>query len=179
MKQPRKLWWTINPAEVRFCFICGGKLRKRFVPADKKIRLVCSSCLHITYLNPKSVAGLIPVLPDGRIALLKRNIEPGFGKWTYPAGYQEIGESVSDAAQRETLEEICVRVKLKKLVGVYSYAGAGVVTTVFVGRVPRGERPRPGEESQDVKLFKIDELPWKDLAFRSTVAGLKDWIKSL
>jgi ADP-ribose pyrophosphatase YjhB (NUDIX family) len=118
-------------------------------------------------------------LPDGRVALLKRSIEPGFGKWTYPAGYQEIGESVADAAVRETHEEICVRVKLTGLVGVYSYAGAGVVASVFVGRVPKSQRPRPGEESQDVKLFKIEELPWKELAFRSTTDALKDWIKSL
>lgn len=147
------------------------------VPNDGRKRLVCRVCFHITYLNPKSVAGLIPVLPDGRVVLLKRDIEPGKGKWSYPAGYQEVGESIETAARRETYEEILTRIRITKLLGVYSYANSGAVTTVFVGRVLKGEKPRPGEESQDVKFFKPERIPWGDLAFRSTTDALKDWVK--
>ncbi len=178
MKEKRAFWWTADHTRIRFCFICGGALAWLYVPADKKNRLVCKKCLHITYTNPKSVAGMIPVASDGRVALLKRNIEPGFGKWTYPAGYQELGETVADAAIRETYEEICARVKVERLLNIYSYADSGVITSVFVGRLKRGEKPRPGEESQEVRLYRPSDLPWKDLAFRSTVTGLKEWLKS-
>jgi ADP-ribose pyrophosphatase YjhB (NUDIX family) len=169
MKRRTEFWWTST---------CGGKLASTWVPRDQQKRLVCRICYHITYLNPKSVAGVIPVMPDGRVALLKRNIEPALGKWSYPAGYQEIGESVAEAAARECDEEICVRPKITKLLGIYSYPNAGVVTTVYVARVPRGMKPKPGIESQDVKLFKRSELPWRDLAFRSTIDALKDWMKA-
>lgn len=174
----KKLWWSSVHDDIKFCFVCGGSLVLRLVPADKKKRLVCRACMHITYLNPKSVAGLIPVMPDGRIALLRRNIEPGRGKWSYPAGYQEIGESVAEAAVRETEEEINTRTRITKLLGVYSYPDSGIVTVVYVGRVPRGEKPSPGVEAQQVEFFSARKIPWKDLAFRSTIDALKDWVDS-
>src|SRR5437870_4707108 len=102
----RGAWWTAQIKAVRKCFACGGALVSRYVPAEKHRRLVCLDCGAITYINPKVVAGMIPVASDGRVALLKRNIEPAMGKWTHPAGFLEIGESVEEAARRETQEEI-------------------------------------------------------------------------
>lgn len=175
----RGLWWMAMQRRIKHCFVCGGRLNRRHVPAEGRRRQVCKVCGEITYVNPKVVAGLIPVMPDGRIALLRRAIEPAKGKWTYPAGYQEMGESVADAAARETWEEIRVKVKVEGMLGVYSYPDAGVVTIVFVGRVPKGQKPRPGEESQEVQLFSRKELPWKGLAFRSTNEAIKDWLKGV
>lgn len=172
----RGLWWQAFQRRFRHCFVCGSRLGHRHVAAEGRRRLVCEDCGEITYINPKVVAGLIPVLPDGRVALLKRDIEPAKGKWSYPAGYLEMGESVAEAAARETREEICTHVTVGDMLGVYSYADAGVVTIVYVGDVKRGEKPRPGEESQEVVLFSPDEIPWADLAFRSTTEALKDWI---
>jgi len=172
----RGLWWQAFQGRFRHCFVCGHALGRKHVHAEGRRRLVCQDCGEITYINPKVVAGLIPVMPDGRIALLRRDIEPAKGKWSNPAGYMEMGETVADAAARETWEEIRVRIKVGEMLGVYSYADAGVVTIVFVGQVKRGQKPRPGEESQDVQLFSPDALPWKDLAFRSTTEALKDWL---
>ncbi len=174
----KKLWFSMDLRDLLYCFVCGNKLRKEPIPGDKKKRLVCVSCRHISYTNPKSVAGLIPLMPDGRVALLRRNLEPGFGKWSFPAGFQELGESSTDAAARETMEEICARAKATRLLGVYSYPESNVVTVVYVGKVLRGERPHPGVESIEVKYFRPAEIPWKDLAFRSTREALKDWVKS-
>ena len=53
-----------------------------------------------------------------------------------------------------------------------------LLDAVSVGKVPRDQKPRPGEESQDVRLFAPSEIPWKDLAFRSTTDALKDWMVS-
>lgn len=172
----RGLWWQAFQKRFRHCFVCGSRLGHRHVAAEGRRRLVCEGCGEITYINPKVVAGLIPVLRDGRVALLRRDIEPAKGKWSYPAGYLEMGESVADAAARETWEEIRTRVTVRDMLGVYSYADAGVVTIVYVGDVKTGERPRPGEESQEVELFRVDAIPWDELAFRSTTEALKDWI---
>ncbi len=174
----RGLWWMAMQRRIKHCFVCGGRLDRRHVAAEGRRRQVCVACGEITYVNPKVVAGLIPVLPDGRVALLRRDIEPARGKWTYPAGYQEMGESVGEAAARETWEEIRLRVKAERMVGVYSYPDAGVVTIVFTARVSRGQKPRPGEESQEVQVFSASDIPWADLAFRSTADALKDWIKT-
>jgi ADP-ribose pyrophosphatase YjhB (NUDIX family) len=173
----RGLWWMAMQRRIKYCFVCGGRLNRRHVPSEGRRRHVCKACGEITYVNPKVVAGLIPVMPDGRVAMLRRDIEPARGKWSYPAGYQEMGESVADAAARETWEEIRAKVRVGEMIGIYSYADAGVVTIVFEGRVLKGEKPRPGEESQNVELFSVDKLPWRDLAFRSTTDALKDWIR--
>jgi ADP-ribose pyrophosphatase YjhB (NUDIX family) len=178
MKRASKLWWSTDVADIQFCFACGGSLSLERIPSDKRKRLVCGDCRHIMYLNPKSVAGLIPVMPDGRVALLQRAIEPGHGKWSYPAGYQELGETVREAAARETWEEICVRPTVEKLLNIYSYKDAGVITTVFIGRVSRG-RPSAGHESQAVRLYEPKKIPWSKLAFRSTVDALRDYVETL
>jgi ADP-ribose pyrophosphatase YjhB (NUDIX family) len=174
----RGFWWKEQQKQIRHCFQCGATLKTKYVREEGKHRRVCSKCVAITYTNPKVVAGCIPVMPDGRIVLLKRTIEPARGKWSYPAGYMEMGETVAQAAARETHEEVCARVKVGKQVGVYSYADAGVVTIIFEGRVPRGEKPCAGSECDEVIFVKPKDIPWKKLAFRSTVDALKDWVKN-
>ena len=118
-------------------------------------------------------------MPDGRVVLIKRDIDPGRGKWSFPAGYVELGETVRDAAARETLEEVKTRVRIVRQVGVYSYPDAGTVTITYLGRVRRGEKPAAGHECSDVMIVRPTEIPWKQLAFRSTVDALKDWKRKM
>ncbi|MEZ5285952.1 MAG: NUDIX domain-containing protein [Vicinamibacterales bacterium] len=49
--------------------------------------------------------GTIIAGPDGRIVLVRRAIEPGYGKWVFPGGYVDRGEEVTLAAIREAREE--------------------------------------------------------------------------
>ncbi|MCB4757466.1 MAG: NUDIX hydrolase [Elusimicrobia bacterium] len=167
--------WQKGARRIKRCYVCGHALASRTVREEGRRRLVCRACGEITYVNPKVVCAVIPVLSDGRLVLLKRKIEPGRGLWSYPAGFMEMKETVVEAARREAAEEIGVKVNVGDMIGVYSYRDAGVVTIVFEGKVPKGQRPRAGEEADEVKLFKIEDIPWKKLAFRSTVHGLRDW----
>lgn len=140
-------------------------------------RRTCAACGTITYTNPRVVAGCVPIAPDGRVMLLKRSIEPARGKWSYPAGYVEIGETVKTAAARETEEEIGVHVRIGNQIGIYSYVDAGVVTIVYEGFVRKGEKPRTTAEASDVQIVRPTEIPWEKLAFRSTIHALEDWAK--
>ena len=90
---------------VKFCRNCGTAVVNK-VPddGDTKIRAVCPSCNTIHYENPLNVVGTIPIW-EGKVLLCKRNIEPRHGKWTLPAGFLEIGESLAAGAARETDEE--------------------------------------------------------------------------
>ncbi len=50
--------------------------------------------------------GVLAVTCRGdRVLLAKRSIPPGIGKWGFPGGKQELGETVFDCARRELLEE--------------------------------------------------------------------------
>jgi ADP-ribose pyrophosphatase YjhB (NUDIX family) len=56
--------------------------------------------------------------PVRRRALLLRRADNG--RWAVPAGYMEPGEGVAEACAREVWEETGLRVRVVRLVGVYT-----------------------------------------------------------
>ncbi|MFQ5830908.1 MAG: NUDIX domain-containing protein [Candidatus Methylomirabilia bacterium] len=166
----------LAPDTVQFCPLCGARLiRKRVVP-DSKEEAVCPGCDFVFYLNPKLVAGTIPAV-DGRILLVRRNIEPSKGKWTFPAGFVDWGESVPAAALRETVEETGLTVSLDGLVGVYSYPGSSVVIVVYRAQVTGG-RIAQNREVAEAAWMRREEIPWAELAFPSTQHALVDCLRA-
>lgn len=161
-------------SEYNFCTRCGGRFEERVLKAGDPERLVCGSCGFVLYLGPKLVAGALFEL-DGRIVLVQRDIEPGYGKWTFPGGFVERGERAEAAAEREVLEECGVEIRARGIVGLYSYEGQVPVIAVFHADAVGGE-PAPLDETMDVKGFDRDGLPWDTLAFPSTEHALKDYL---
>ena len=164
----------LAPSTIRFCPLCGSDLVRVPLPPDQKEEAVCSTCGFVFYLNPKVVAGTIPA-EDGRILLVRRNINPSKGKWTFPGGFVDWGETVAGAALRETLEETGLRVDLDGLVGVYSYPDAPIVIVVYRARVAGGAL-QLNHEIQEFAWLSPGEIPWDDLAFPSTRHALRDFL---
>ncbi len=159
--------------DFQFCPVCGGRLKASKLKENEPARLVCSDCDFIFYLDPKLVAGSVVEL-DGRIVLLRRSIEPQKGKWVVPGGYVDRGEAVEAAALRETEEECGIRTRVKKLLGIYSYPGRPVVVVVYVTEYVKGDLTAR-DEALEVRLFRLEEIPWDDLAFPSTTDALRDY----
>ena len=113
----------------RFCPHCGGPLASRLLKAGEPERLVCTACGFVFYVDPKLAVGTIIADGDGRIVLVRRAIEPGYGKWVFPGGYVDRGEEVRAAAIREAREECGLHVELVELLNVYSFPG---VTPVVI-----------------------------------------------
>jgi ADP-ribose pyrophosphatase YjhB (NUDIX family) len=160
---------SLNPAlaEARFCPRCG-----QLAEVDFPRRIACAHCDYMAYFNPKPVAGAIPVDAQGRVILLRRGFEPGLGRWTFPGGFVDLGESVPQAAHRETEEELCMAIELGPLVGVYSRPQDRIVLIVYRARAIG--QPKPTEEAPEVRAFAIGEIPWDELAFWSTELALRD-----
>jgi ADP-ribose pyrophosphatase YjhB (NUDIX family) len=160
---------SINPAleDLKFCPRCGHAPRVEFPRS-----IQCDNCGYAAFYNPKPVAGAIPREPDGRIWLLRRGFDPGAGKWTFPGGFVDLGESVEDAARREAKEELEVDIELTGLVGVYSRAPDRVVLVVYAATLS-GE-PATTPEAPDIRAFAPGDVPWDDLAFWSTEQALRD-----
>jgi 8-oxo-dGTP diphosphatase len=64
--------------------------------------------------SPVAGAGAV-VIRDGRMLMVKRGKEPNKGKWSIPGGGIELGETVNEAAIRETFEECSVQIEIMKV----------------------------------------------------------------
>jgi len=160
----------------KFCPMCGGGLGKRVVEAhDPRERLVCSVCGFVFYIDPKVAVGTIVKGEEGFL-ILRRAIEPGYGKWVFPGGYVDRGESPEEAAVREALEETGLGIRLGGLVNIYSYARRGIIMIIYEAEATGGQA-RLSPESLDVRWVTADRIPWLDLAFPSTRAAFRDYFQ--
>ena len=159
----------------RFCPRCGGSLAGRVLKESEPQRLVCGACDFVFYLDPK-VAACTICMVDGGIVLLKRSIEPRIGTWVFPGGFVDRGEPVAAAAIRETLEESNLRVSLTGILDVYSFPGSEVVVVVYAAEVVGGTLAA-GDECSEAHAFPPETIPWGELAFESTRAALRDYVR--
>jgi ADP-ribose pyrophosphatase YjhB (NUDIX family) len=153
----------------RFCAECGGLLEMRM--AFGRMRPACSVCATVAFEDPKVAVGVV-IEMDGGIVLGKRAHEPKLGCWSFPSGFVDAGEVPEYAAIREVEEETGLKVRLDRLLGVYSKAGERVIFIAFAG-TPVGGQLGAGEECFEVGVFPSDALP--ELAFDNDAAILEAW----
>jgi ADP-ribose pyrophosphatase YjhB (NUDIX family) len=158
---------------MKFCANCGAAVVKRVPPGDTLPRWVCDACGEIHYQNPKLVVGTVPE-HEGRLLLCRRAIEPRYGYWTLPAGFMENGETVMQAALRETLEEAGAYVDVGAPYSMISVPYVNQVHVFYLARL-RGVEFKPGEETLEVAMFSEAEIPWDQVAFRTVAATLRHW----
>ena len=111
--------------------------------------------------------------------LVRRGIDPGYGKWVFPGGYVDRGEPLTVAAIREAREECGLDVRLDGLVNIYSYAGRTPIIVVYAASVVSGTLSVDEEECLETAEFDAASIPWNDLAFPSTRDGLEDYLAGL
>ncbi len=162
----------------RFCPDCGAACEERVPAGDQLPRAVCTGCDLVHYVNPKVVVGCIIRAPSGELLLCKRDIEPARGRWTFPAGYLECGESCEDGAARETLEESEARVEIEGLFALLDIPHIGQAYAVYRGRLT-APHFAPTAESSEVRLTAITDVPWTDLAFPSVATALRLYVEDV
>jgi ADP-ribose pyrophosphatase YjhB (NUDIX family) len=160
---------------IKYCSNCGEPTITMAPNGDDRLRDVCSVCKTIHYENPKVVVGCIPQWKD-KVLMCRRAIEPRYGKWTLPAGFLEIGETVIEGAKRETLEEANARVKNLVPYALYNLAFIGQIYFMFIAQLSDPDF-KPGYESLSVGLFKEHEIPWNDIAFKVVEKTLSKYFK--
>jgi len=157
---------------IKHCRNCGSPVVYRLPDdGDTRERAVCPSCDTVHYENPLNVVGTLPHLGD-QVLLCKRNIEPGWGKWTLPAGFMELGESAAEGAARETHEEAGAQIEMEGLFTVLSVPRVGQVHLFFRARL-LSDQFDPGHETIEARMFGEDDIPWEEIAFRTVKETLK------
>lgn len=159
---------SYGPHDPRFCAICAGPL----VDGHDSGFPVCRDCGRVSYLDPK-LAGAAMVEIDNQLLLVRRAIQPAYGKWSFPSGYVNRGEQIERAVEREVMEETGLEVRADWLVGLYSEPGKTVVLAVYSATVTGG-RLIAGEETLETATFSYDQLP--ELAFSGDARIVQEWL---
>lgn len=153
-----------------FCQRCGGQTEERRV--DGRSRPVCTQCGAVTWLDPKLAVAVI-LERNGSILLGKRSdgvASPG--RWSFPSGFVERGEVVTEAAIREVREETGLTIVVGQLLGVFSETSNPVVLVVYIGDKAEGE-PTAGDDLIELDWFRPDVLP--ELAFDHDIEIIRRW----
>jgi len=160
---------SLNPAleDIHHCPRCGLQPQ-----IDYPRSITCSNCGYGAFYNPKPVAAVIPIDPNGDIVLMRRGFEPRRGHWSLPGGFVDLGETIETAAVREVFEELNLRVQITDLVGVYSRADERTVVVVYAATTQG--TPSVTEEALEVRAFAPIDIPWQELAFWSEHKALND-----
>jgi len=164
-----------HDAAYRFCPMCSGALEPRVLKESEPTRLVCAKCGFVFYLDPKVAVGAIIRDERDHIVLVRRAIEPGYGKWVFPGGYVDRGEQVEAAAIREAREETGLDIRIDRLVNIYSYPGRAPIIIVYAATMIGGCLACD-DEGLEAGFFAPEALPWDGLAFRSTHEALREFL---
>ncbi len=157
---------------IKHCKQCGTAVVYRLPDdGDTKERAVCPACSTVHYENPLNVVGTVPHWGD-KVLLCKRNIEPRWGKWTLPAGFMELGETVAEGAARETTEEAGATFEMEGLLSLLNVVRVGQVHFFFRARL-LSDQFDPGFETIEARLFAEHEIPWDEIAFRTVKETLE------
>jgi ADP-ribose pyrophosphatase YjhB (NUDIX family) len=161
---------------MKFCSYCGSPNLTRTLPlGDIGIRHACSQCGTIHYQNPNIVAGCVATWED-RLLMCRRAVDPFRGLWTIPAGYLELGETVEEAARRETLEEAGAAVGFLTLMALYNLPMFGEVYLVYGGALAAADI-QAGDETLEADLFLPDAIPWDSIAFPMVREAIRFWMQ--
>jgi len=148
---------------MKFCSSCGSRLVEKIPRDDDRRRHVCPGCDTVHYQNPKIVTGCLPVWEDS-VLLCRRAIEPRSGYWTIPAGFMELDETVEQGAVRETWEEARAQVEIQAPYSMFNLPHVNQLYVIYRARLTNLDF-RPGPESEEVRLFAEQDIPWDNLAF--------------
>ena len=99
-----------------------------------------------------------------RVLLARRAMGPGIGRWGFPGGMQELGETIEAGAQRELLEETGIKAEPLRIIGGSNVIGRDeqdrvrvhftLIAVLLDWRAGEGE---PIEDASEVGWFTLEE----------------------
>lgn len=137
----------------RFCGACAQPLQAHQHDHGRG----CPSCGELYY--PRLSPAMMVAVTRGREILLARGPHFSPGMYSALAGFVEPGETLEACVERETAEEVGIRIRQLQYVGSQSWPFPHSLMLAFTAEYAAGEiTPQPGEiEAAD--WFDIDHLP--------------------
>ena len=166
----------IRYTHFKFCPGCGGRNIRKF--QDYGMR--CADCGYLYFHNAASAVSAIIEARQG-IILITRKQAPRRGYFDLPGGFVGHGETLEEALERETQEELNLAVKDLRYFGSfpnrYEYGGVTYFTidTVFICRAGSLSSMMPREEVSEISILKPGEIDMRRLAFSSVRKALQKY----
>ncbi len=163
-----------------FCTRCGKP--DWITKSDREF--VCAACGYRHFITPIPAAVALILDAQGRILIIRRAHEPGYGKLGLPGGVIEPEETGEMAAARETHEEVGLDLSasdyrhLCTLNNRYLFQGYSwpTIDLCYVARVPdfSGVVIQPSEV-MEFMACSLNEVPLEEFAFESNAGAIRQW----
>lgn len=149
-----------------FCNRCGGSMVDRFIEIEQHVRRTCERCGTIAYGNPRVLVNAIVAWGD-RVLLCRRAIPPAVDRWALPGGFMESGETLEEAAARETREETGVRLdpRALRLHAVVTLPDISEIYVGFLATIEHEPELVRGLECAEVRFFTEADVPWTEFSY--------------
>lgn len=164
----------------KFCSDCGSNE----LTAKSDREFVCAACGFRHFITPIPAAVALILDEEGRVLVIRRAHEPGYGKLGLPGGVIEPEETGEMAAARETREEVGIDLPASAftyylaLNNRYPFQGFTWPTLdlFYVARVRdfSGVAADAAEVSECL-ICKLDEVPLEEFAFWSNAEAVRRW----
>ena len=147
----------------KFCSHCGHTTEIH----PTEYAMVCPACGYHQY--PRVQPCIITVITRGDDeVLLAKNAKNTSNMYGLIAGFVEVGETLEEAVQRETLEEVGIKVKNVQYLASQPWPFPSNLMLAFKAEYESGEIVLQEEEISDAEFFKFDQLP--EIPFAGSIA---------
>lgn len=120
---------------------------------------LCPTCKRY---NSRYVVVNAIVEHKGKILLIKRGIDPGYGKWALPGGFLDWDETIQEGVIREVQEETGLSVEVKEMLGVFDSTKRNsqkIAFTFIVNVIGQNDVKVQESEVLDFQWVTIESLP--------------------
>ena len=165
---------------LKFCPRCGSDV---FEKADHH-SFKCGDCDFHYYVNAAAAVAALIIDAENKLMLVKRGVEPDYGKLDLPGGFVDPGESMENALKRELKEELGLEVaSFEYLISApneYVFSDFTVFTLDFAFKViPRSlKNLRPMDDILSYKFYSEDELNYDDIPATSIKYFVKQYFQN-
>ncbi|MDY9923189.1 NAD(+) diphosphatase [Methanobacterium sp.] len=137
----------------QFCGKCGSPT----VTKDDEMAKICPECGFISFTR-LSPAVITAIINDGKLLMALHTRTPG-NMYGLIAGFVEPGETLTEAVQRETMEEVGLKVNNINYFGSQPWPYPNSLMIAFTADYESGKIQVDGKEIIDAQWFSADELP--------------------
>ncbi|BAY28421.1 NUDIX hydrolase [Nostoc carneum NIES-2107] len=150
------------------------------IKSTRNLWRIGQTVLGLIFRHPITGTSIIPILPDGRIVLIRRSDN---GRWSLPGGMVDWGEDIPNTVRRELQEETGLDlVKIRRLVGVYSSPTRDPrihsICIAVEAEVQGKMEVQDTLEVTDIQAFSPDSLPLEPMS-HDHYQQLQDYLNGL